>query len=801
MASQTSSSRIFVRNLPLSISDDQFRAHFAKNGETTDSKLLRNRRMGFVGYKSPEDANAAVKYFNRTFIGMARIAVEIAQPYAEEQSKPKQAIVPKGSTESSKTLKRKREVPDENTDPKLREFLGVMQSTAKSKTWQNEVAVDDNDTTMAVDKVNESDDDVQVLPSKTKQQQQSIDAIFESDSNEDTDPTAEAKPITQSDKDWLRSKKGKLLDEDAIPQEKDQELAEQVTAGDAGDEPEDVEMQDEDIDESPEVFKIRQSGRLFLRNLSFKITEDELREGFSQFGDLEEGHPMLLAYEVNSGKVHVPSDKTGSSKGIAFLLFDDPESAVAAYQTLDGKTFQGRLIHILPADPKRESKLDDYAISKLPLKQQQKIKQKMESNLASYKWNSLYMNMDDVMSSIATRLGVEKSQLLDPTSSDAAVKQAIAETNVIQDVKSYFVENGVSLDKFKPGKQRGDTAILIKNLPHGTSPDEIREVFSAHGRISRLLIPRSGTIALIEFGSAPEGRAAFQALKYKRFKNTILFLEKAPKNVFDKPAQGSVVVPAKADGIKAKLTTSDLLEEAPNVEAIETSTLFVRNLNFTTTSEKLRDTFSPLSGFVSARVKTRTDSKRPGEILSMGFGFVEFKSKSEAQSAIATMNGHFLEGHTLTLQPSQRVLDAGEDRRKQDKAKAIASQQTKVIVKNLPFEASKKDVRALLGTYGQLRSVRVPKKFDSSARGFAFAEFTTAREAANAMAALKSTHLLGRRLHLEYAAQDTLDPEDAIEKMQKKVGSQVDKVALQKLTGAGRKKFNVSGNEPTEPDG
>jgi multiple RNA-binding domain-containing protein 1 len=80
MASQTSSSRIFVRNLPLSITDDQFRAHFAKNGNTTDSKLFRNRRMGFVGYKTPQDANEAIKYHNKTFIGMARIAVEIAKP-------------------------------------------------------------------------------------------------------------------------------------------------------------------------------------------------------------------------------------------------------------------------------------------------------------------------------------------------------------------------------------------------------------------------------------------------------------------------------------------------------------------------------------------------------------------------------------------------------------------------------------------------------------------------------------------------------------------------------------------------
>jgi multiple RNA-binding domain-containing protein 1 len=469
---------------------------------------------------------------------------------------------------------------------------------------------------------------------------------------------------------------------------------------------------------------------------------------------------------------------------------------------MDGATYQGRILHILPAQPKREniSQLDEHAISKLPLKQQLKIKRKMESNTASFKWNALYMNMDDVMSSIASRIGVEKSQLLDPTSSDAAVKQALAETHVIQEAKSYFSENGVDLDAFKPGRKRSDTAILVKNFPYGTKHDEIRDRFSSHGQIVRLLIPPSGTMALVEFSAPSHGRAAFDALKYSRVGSSILFLEKAPEDVFSTAASataaGTLGAFAPRDASKeAKLTTADLLEGTPNVESLDTSTLFVRNLNFTTTNDKLRDAFSALSGFLSAKVKTKPDPKRSGQTLSMGFGFIEFRSKEDAQAALAAMNGYSLEGYRLDVRPSQRTLDEGAARRKQDRAKAAAMHQTKVIVKNLPFEATKKDVRTLLGSYGQLRSVRVPRKFDNSTRGFAFAEFTTPLEASNAMASLKDTHLLGRRLHIDYATIDSVDAEEEIETMQKKVGAQVDKLALQKLIGPGRKKFVLPGNE------
>ena len=42
---------------------------------------------------------------------------------------------------------------------------------------------------------------------------------------------------------------------------------------------------------------------------------------------------------------------TGRSKGFALLQFMEPADAVAAHASLDGATFQGRLLHILPARP------------------------------------------------------------------------------------------------------------------------------------------------------------------------------------------------------------------------------------------------------------------------------------------------------------------------------------------------------------------------------------------------------------------------------------------------------------------
>ncbi|KAI9823547.1 MAG: Multiple RNA-binding domain-containing protein 1 [Phylliscum demangeonii] len=357
--------------------------------------------------------------------------------------------------------------------------------------------------------------------------------------------------------------------------------------------------------------------------------------------------------------------------------------------------------------------------------------------------------VDAIISSVADRLQIPKAAVLDPTASDAAVKQAHAETFIIQETKKYFASHGVDLEAFSKS-ERGDTAILVKNLPNGTKTSEIRSLFQEYGELSRVLTPPAGMIAIVEFGQANQARAAFGNLAYRRFKDSILYLEKAPKGLF---------------------------------------------INIDRSSQEVGGSVcKPLDGFLYALVKTKPDPKRPGQVLSMGFGFLEFRSKGQAHSAASALNDHDLDGHQLLVRAAHRSLDAGEATREEDKERKATGKKTKIIIKNLPFEVTKKDVRALFGAYGQLRSVRLPKKFDHSARGFAFAEFVTAREAESAIAALKHTHLLGRRLVLEFAADDTIDAEEELQRMQNKIGRQADKVALQRLIGTDRQKFAVEGD-------
>ncbi|TVY14315.1 Multiple RNA-binding domain-containing protein 1 [Lachnellula arida] len=818
------SSRIFIKGLPPTISEEDFKNHFSARSAITDAKLIPHRRIGYIGYKSPEDAAKAVKYFNKSFIRMSKIGVELARPISDatlpisrkaqrEQDRENAKIfhAQRESREAASkeklnaATKRKRSDVDEE-DPKLKEFLEVMQPASKVKKWATEAGDDTNKPPLKIQAIEvpeaESDDEYESVPKKSRSSPKPpapvpvpTQAVVEAPAEDK--PMVDISAIDATDEDWLRSRTNRVLDlmdpEDITPVQSSKNNVEVVKATDEPiidekpDEPEEQfeGFEDEEENPKPDLFRdaIAANGRLFVRNLPYTATEEELRKHFEQYGTLEE--------------VHLPVDASGTSKGFVLVQYTDPATAAEAYHNLDGEPFQGRLLHVLPAAAKRENKLDEFAIAKLPLKKQKQIKKKAEASSATFNWNSLFMNQDAVNSTIAARLGVSKSELLDPTSADAGVKQAIAETTVIQESKAYFAKNGVDLEAFKK-RERGDTSILVKNFPFGMTLEELRKMFEEFGQVLRVLMPPTGTIAIVEFAQPSHARAAFGSLAYRRMKDSILYLEKAPKDLFTVVSSNAEVVSSdrKTDAADQKFSGSDLLEKED--EGLDTSTLFVRNLNFTTTSDRLTETFKPLDGFMSARVNTKTDAKKPGQVLSMGFGFLEFKSKAQAQAALKAMDGYMLEGHKLLIKASHKGADAAEDRRKEDRARKMAGKRTKIIIKNLPFEATKKDVRALFSSYGQLRSVRVPQKFDHSTRGFAFADFITAREAENALEALKDTHLLGRRLVIEFASGDTIDAEEEIEKMQKKVSGQVNKVAIQNLTGGGRKKFNIEGNDGEE---
>jgi len=81
--------------------------------------------------------------------------------------------------------------------------------------------------------------------------------------------------------------------------------------------------------------------KLFVGNLSFETTENDLQDLFEEHGTV--------------GEVHLMTDRmTGRSRGFAFVTMNDEAQAKAAMSALNGKELGGRALTVNEARPRED---------------------------------------------------------------------------------------------------------------------------------------------------------------------------------------------------------------------------------------------------------------------------------------------------------------------------------------------------------------------------------------------------------------------------------------------------------------
>lgn len=385
-------SRIFLRNLPPTITQPDFEAHLRKHfstGHITDIKLIPQRRIGYVGYKTPDEAKQAVKKFHRSFIRMSKVSVELAKPVSHvaleklaspirlltmlsqiaDPSLTKRVYVnnnwPSSAASASSVhvvnsaadlavdlaadpnqKKRKRDDLDPS-DPKLQEYLEVMQSGKNTAKRPREVEDSVPDQPHVVGKA-ESDDEYDDVPKrKTKSDpheptrptgitqssnpeqriEQDIAAADRvgSDSTRLDPSSAEEKlqavpAAAADDDDWLRQRTNRLLDlvgADELPlgdsmstpaPNKDAHAVPIPRKVHDGVQNADVSMEDaanvqlpeQDVAEVKEsaIDTVHRTSRIFVRNLPYSANEEELHQYFGKFGELEEVSTQFFSCQL-----------------------------------------------------------------------------------------------------------------------------------------------------------------------------------------------------------------------------------------------------------------------------------------------------------------------------------------------------------------------------------------------------------------------------------------------------------------------------------------------------------------------
>ena len=816
-SSSLPTTRVCFKNLPKNATTDNLRKHIDNCGSwnITDVKVVKrrdgvSRRFAFVGFHTHEDASKAIKFFDKTFFNTSRLKVEEALPVGDKHLPRAWSRHTVGTTAYNKShgitnnnkynndnnknaagdgdekdTNNTGEKIDEEKSKKFKEFLDIMKPRTKGNKWSNdgiipenskEVSTEGNNYKNDADNESSSDEEYEDLkndPSETKEKKSKM----KKEKKNKTKKKKKKKDLVKhnkevSDMDYLMTKVSKNEDDDSSSSSgssssssssdsdsdssSSSDNSSSSSTSDSSSESDTEDLEDEkaknksnkkDNEDEP----VEETGRLFIRNIPFSTTEEELREIFQPHGALTE--------------VHIPLDDNQRSRGFGYVTFVVPECAVMAMSILDGNIFQGRLLHILPGrraiDPDQGAADDDDennegGTSGYKKKQEQKAKEAANDDS---NWNPVYIRADTAVSSLAERFNMKKGDILDTQASNMAVRVALGEAHVLAETKQFLVENGVSTDALDNASKgfkvkRSKSIILVKNLPADTDVPELRQMFSKHGEINRFVVPPTKVMALVEYFDKLNAKRAFRSLAYKRYKRVPLYLEWAPENSFVKAA-----IPPKAANQEANDSGNndgDIGSKTNSSNSTLSNSIFVKNLNFDTSENGLKKHFEAVAPVRSVKIPRKGTNKE----LSMGFGFVEFSSIQDAQKAMKRLQHSTIDGHSVELKLSMQGNNRNKTIKGGNKRKVLRVSNatgTKLLVKNLAFEATRNDLRELFGAFGQIKSVRIPRKFDGGTRGFGFIDFLTHDEALNCLNALTNAHLYGRRLVLDWAEETEYD--------------------------------------------
>ena len=710
------SSRIIVKNLPKKITEEEIKNHFSQKGVVTDVKIMLK-----------EDGRSR----NFCFVGFKseQSAKDAIKYFNQTYLKTTKISVEKAKTQGDPSLKKKgKKVINKNKD-------------------------DD-----------ENNEEIETKESKIKQ----ILELSKKTKNADKfDEALKKQNIDNNNNNDIQNTEEKMKDVNNKEKE-DQEQKENT----------DNSKKEENKIDSLINKKNLDPKRLYLRNIPFEITEDDIREKFEKFGTISE--------------IHIPINyKTNQSFGYAYISYETVESSIMAINKMDGEYFMGRRLHISIAEekynkPQSELKINYNQKDKSSYKKEKTTKLKLnykdETN-----WNYLFLNQNAVIDAVAKRLKIKKEDLLSQNNADIAVQIAAMETTIINETKEWLKQQGINLDILKGKRQdcvRSKTIILVKNISNKTKKENLQNLLERYGNLVRFLLSPSNTLAICEYVNKKHAENCIKHLSYYELDGEPLYLEFAPEGLVqledNKNIKNEEEKPKDIINIDESEDESEEDKKEEGIDLLEGQgkILFVKNLDFSTNEKQLKKFFEK-KDYIVKKVEIAKHLK-DGKNVSSGFGFVELKDEKMVLKAMKNLQGALLGGHSLKLSISKSGKDEKKDllknKRKREtelndydyEDKNISN--NKLLIKNIAFEANKEELRKLFKVYGQVKNLRLPTKIDGGHRGFAFVEFMSHEEAQKAFKELQNTHFYKRKLIIEWAKQDNTI-EEIREKTSKKANA------------------------------
>lgn len=158
--------------------------------------------------------------------------------------------------------------------------------------------------------------------------------------------------------------------------------------------------------------------------------------------------------------------------------------------------------------------------------------------------------------------------------------------------------------------------LIVENIPLYFNWQELKNLFKPVGHVLRVDIVSDFRLGLVRF---------------RRSSDVSRAIDNAASIAVDNMIFRAV---RKGEDIGSLLGTNS-----------ESRKLYVGSLDGSVTSQELKDHFHSVGNVISADV--RTTEEEEGEILSKGYGFIEFNTVEDAERAVERLNGSLLKGQRI----------------------------------------------------------------------------------------------------------------------------------------------------------
>jgi nucleolar protein 4 len=126
---------------------------------------------------------------------------------------------------------------------------------------------------------------------------------------------------------------------------------------------------------------------------------------------------------------------------------------------------------------------------------------------------------------------------------------------------------------------------------------------------------------------------------------------------------------------------------------------------------------------------------------------VTYKTYKEARTAVSKLNDHTFKGCVL-----KAVVKSHQG--KSPSSRAL--KKSRLIVRNLAFQATEDELRETFSPYGTVCEVNIPTNAQGRKKGFAFIQFTNVINAAKAVETLNGSKIKGRAVAVDWVVPKTL---------------------------------------------